>query len=400
MLINVFFKQGAMFLKLKLKSLALFLTFACSVCCVSINDVYAGKGQKGGGVVVLREPIDINRVDAKGMTQLHYYANRGQLSLVKRLVETFHADVSKKDLSGMTPLHYAAKSGRAFVVKWLLQYGGAAKEVNTQDKNGKTPLHYAASLPNPNTARYLIESGADLDITDNKGMKPSAYATEGYDLYAVRSYINSSGKRAAAIVPANLMVPGGAASTRSGMVVEVVDSNESAFPVARVNLRSTEPSGYHYVPHDPLPMVYMGRKRPGSDASSVSESISGVSHNAGISSHALPTMHVESKRPRTDSANRMPTRAGAAMPSIEAQTVTVPPVVTNASIDDVVRNTACDVNIAADELMWEMRELFGHTGVGAPLNSVWACPCADYNVDFYSALYPNLLPSWYRKFFL
>ncbi len=110
-------------------------------------------------------------------------------------------------------------------------------------------------------------------------------------------------------------------------------------------------------------MVYRGRKRPGFDASSAPESIGGVSHNAGISSHALPTLRVENKRPRTDSANRVPTSVGAAMPSIEAQTVTVPPVVANASIDDVVRNTAGDTNIAADELMREMRELFGHTGV-------------------------------------
>ena len=123
-------------------------------------------------------------------TPLHLAAN---VSIARLLID-HGANVNSRGWMGSTPLHKAASAGQADVAEILIQRGAkihsrrpergdmalhwAANEkvarllkedemdVNVRDKSGRTPLHWAAQSGHTETARYLIESGADVNARD------------------------------------------------------------------------------------------------------------------------------------------------------------------------------------------------------------------------------------------
>lgn len=70
------------------------------------------------------------------------------------------------DNFGDSMLHDAAKNGNLELLKYYL-----AKniEINHQNKEGFSPIMRAAGFGQPGTLAALIEAGADLNLTDNKG---------------------------------------------------------------------------------------------------------------------------------------------------------------------------------------------------------------------------------------
>jgi len=79
---------------------------------------------------------------------------------------------------GMTELHYAVKDNNEALVRRLIeksvikdQHGNTfldyAPALNFKDLNGETVLHYAAAHGNVSMLRILLESGADVNSTDN-----------------------------------------------------------------------------------------------------------------------------------------------------------------------------------------------------------------------------------------
>jgi len=67
---------------------------------------------------------------------------------------------------GNSPLHYAALAGDASKVKELIEDGW---DVNVIDGNGETPLHYAFNVE---VAELLIKAGADVNAVDYYGSTP------------------------------------------------------------------------------------------------------------------------------------------------------------------------------------------------------------------------------------
>jgi len=88
--------------------------------------------------------------------------------------------MSQKDmqeLCGYTPLHlvfvsnqYQDLASRKKVATLLLKSGA---NPNIQDIFGHTPLHWAMRFNDPDLIMLLIEHGADLDIQNFRGEKPS-----------------------------------------------------------------------------------------------------------------------------------------------------------------------------------------------------------------------------------
>lgn len=71
--------------------------------------------------------------------------------------------VSYRDNSGRTPLMKTAANHE--MVKLLLEK--AKDDVNAKDISGKTALFYA--LPNPDSLKYLLDAGADINMRDQEG---------------------------------------------------------------------------------------------------------------------------------------------------------------------------------------------------------------------------------------
>ena len=70
---------------------------------------------------------------------------------------------------GATPLHEAARNGHLETARVLLDRGA---DVNARDSRGLTPLHYAASNGHLDTARMLVKMGAKAEAEDKGGITP------------------------------------------------------------------------------------------------------------------------------------------------------------------------------------------------------------------------------------
>ncbi|MCC6990621.1 MAG: ankyrin repeat domain-containing protein, partial [Acidobacteria bacterium] len=64
----------------------------------------------------------------------HHYAPSGMMAAVKYLVEELHADVNAKDHEGNTAMHNAAARGDVEMIRYLVDKGADVKVVNREGK--------------------------------------------------------------------------------------------------------------------------------------------------------------------------------------------------------------------------------------------------------------------------
>lgn len=97
-------------------------------------------------------------------------ASEGDLSLLKRALDTLCLPISLKDDNGLTLVHSAASYNQLNVLEWLLCEEDHAQQidVNAGDTDGDTPLHHCDTA---DAARYLVEVGkADYTIKNDSGL--------------------------------------------------------------------------------------------------------------------------------------------------------------------------------------------------------------------------------------
>jgi ankyrin repeat protein len=91
---------------------------------------------------------------ADGHTALHCAAQRGELTLIQRML-TVNALINLPLESKKTPLHLAAQAGQLETVKWLKDHGAS---LNAQTLEGETPLMLAICAGHREVALLLAES--------------------------------------------------------------------------------------------------------------------------------------------------------------------------------------------------------------------------------------------------
>ena len=125
-----------------------------------------------------------------GGTILHAACNKGDINLVKKLLEA-GADPNVTDALGFTPLslktgsggtilHAACDKGDINVVKKLLEAGADPNETDAlgftplslKTGSGGTILHAACDKGDINLVKKLLEAGADPNVTDGFGFTP------------------------------------------------------------------------------------------------------------------------------------------------------------------------------------------------------------------------------------
>ncbi|XP_061887073.1 poly [ADP-ribose] polymerase tankyrase-1 isoform X2 [Entelurus aequoreus] len=101
--------------------------------------------------------------------ELFEACRNGDVSRVKKLVDT--ANVNAKDMAGRksTPLHFAAGFGRKDVVDHLLQNGA---NIHARDDGGLIPLHNACSFGHSEVVSLLLCQGAEPNARDNWNYTP------------------------------------------------------------------------------------------------------------------------------------------------------------------------------------------------------------------------------------
>ena len=87
-----------------------------------------------------KKDFNVNLVDFGGNTALHLASANGFIDVVKYLVNELHCDINAKNNSLSTPLSWAAFNGQKNVVEFLLEKGA---DFDLKNINGKKPSELA-----------------------------------------------------------------------------------------------------------------------------------------------------------------------------------------------------------------------------------------------------------------
>jgi ankyrin repeat protein len=181
-----------------------------------------GRTQAAG--LLIERGADVNVRNALNMTPLIIAAEQGAVELVKKLIAA-GADVGVESQIG-TALHRAAFKGQTEVIQILLKAGAKTEvmsrkyfplhlaamaghleavsalvkggaDMNSLDGGQQTPLHRVLSASNPHVseiARFLIDSGAKVDTTDEEGETPLMTAVRQGYTEVVRSLLEKGSR--------------------------------------------------------------------------------------------------------------------------------------------------------------------------------------------------------------
>ena len=131
-------------------------------------------------------------IDHQGYRPLHLAAQQGEAGAVRELLR-LGADANARLLptapaGPATVLHIAAQWGRVDIVRQLVRDGGAKIDVSSE---GMTPLERALTQDHSNTARALIDLGADLSLVSGTGWTPLACAANHGNVKLVKKLIKA-----------------------------------------------------------------------------------------------------------------------------------------------------------------------------------------------------------------
>jgi ankyrin repeat protein len=160
----------------------------------STSLMYASTASSVGALVAAG--CDVNARDAFSRNAIDHAAERGHRAVLLALVGA-GADIEACDDLGQTSLLRYCSSGilEADIIRALL---GCGANIRARWFKGRTALHEAAQLYNRDryghlhdAIRVLVDSGLDVDVTDDRGDTPlhSALGEGGLDLDAVRALI-------------------------------------------------------------------------------------------------------------------------------------------------------------------------------------------------------------------
>ncbi|MDD4197616.1 MAG: ankyrin repeat domain-containing protein [Syntrophorhabdaceae bacterium] len=130
--------------------------------------------------LLIESGVDVNLRGKNDMTAICRAVSSGNVEMVRMLIE-YGADVNVAEPPVMiTPLHWACRADsrlkkhytedvRTSIVSMLIDHGA---DVNARERHGEPPLLYACYLGYPETARLLLERGADPEAESNFSISP------------------------------------------------------------------------------------------------------------------------------------------------------------------------------------------------------------------------------------
>ena len=132
-----------------------------------------------GNIFIVRSLIecgaDVNVTSNKGLNVLHMAAQGNNPNIIIYFKTKYNMSVLSKDSQGNIPLHWACYNSSEEAINFLLSY---MDDINIQNNEGKTPLHVAVFTEKPSLIKKLLKKGGDITIRDKEGKNPILLAYE------------------------------------------------------------------------------------------------------------------------------------------------------------------------------------------------------------------------------
>lgn len=121
-------------------------------------------------VLLHHSQTNVNQANQHGETPLMLACLKGQIKLVKEMVDQYHAQINH---AGWTPLHYAASAGQIEITRFLLEHHA---HIDAFSPNHTTPLMMAARGGHIYIAKLLLDTGADVFLKNDLGLNAADFA--------------------------------------------------------------------------------------------------------------------------------------------------------------------------------------------------------------------------------
>ena len=118
-------------------------------------------------ILLSTQPSLIDDTDDNNSTIVHYAANSGNLSILKKAIDHCSSNINQCNYNGITPLHYASSKGHIDVVKFLLSLDNI--NINESGTPSKTPIRGAIENEHFDVIKLLATHGAEIDDKDEFG---------------------------------------------------------------------------------------------------------------------------------------------------------------------------------------------------------------------------------------
>lgn len=113
--------------------------------------------------LLIENSADINALSINGLNMLHKAAQGNKPSIIVYYNKKYNMDLNSTDKDSLNALHLATISGMDSSVVYLLSLG---IDPNLQDVNGNTALHYAVKYNHIRIIKKLLQYGAKKNILD------------------------------------------------------------------------------------------------------------------------------------------------------------------------------------------------------------------------------------------
>lgn len=120
---------------------------------------------------VLKEGLDINSKDDKGISPIHYAVQVGTITMLDNLIKN-GADFTSKDPQGDSILHYSCFSSSKKSLDFLKYFIESGFDTELYNNKKQTPLSVAVSKHLTNHIKFLIKKGANVNCRDINGNTP------------------------------------------------------------------------------------------------------------------------------------------------------------------------------------------------------------------------------------
>ena len=132
-----------------------------------------------GNIFIVRSLIecgaDVNIVSKKGLNVLHMAAQGNNPNIIIYFKTKYNISVVSQDSQGNIPLHWACYNSSEEAINFLLSY---MDDINIRNNDGRTPLHVAVFTEKPSLIKKLLKKGGDISIKDKEGKTPIYLAFE------------------------------------------------------------------------------------------------------------------------------------------------------------------------------------------------------------------------------